>query len=374
MGLFALAWKNLRRRPARSLLTTMGLGIAIAAVVALVGVSQSMESSFLDLYTRRGADLVVQRKGGTIQLTKGIEHSYCDRVRQIPGVRQVIGCLMDMISFEEQNLFLVLVNGWEPNSPVIEHVNPTAGRRLRPTDQRQVMLGHVLATNLHKQVGDPITLYGREFHVVGVFESFSVYENGAVFMQLAELQKEMDRPGQITGFVVHCYDRSAENVAQIRKQVEALDPSLVALPSAEFVNALSQMKLTRTMSWVMSLIALAIGALGVLNTMAMSVFERRGELAALRAMGWQRQRVMRLVVCEALVLSCGGAIAGTAIGLGAIEFIARWPVTAGIVQGQFSWRIIGEGCAIALLMGLVGSLYPAWRCARQSIVDGLRAV
>ena len=64
MRLAGLAWKNLARRPWRSALTVLGLSIAVAAVVALIGVSQRLESSFLDLYNRRGADLVVQHAGG----------------------------------------------------------------------------------------------------------------------------------------------------------------------------------------------------------------------------------------------------------------------------------------------------------------------
>ena len=72
MRRITISWKNLRRRPARSLLTVTGLAVAVASVVALVGVAESFETSFLALYTHRGADLVVQRRGGTVQLSKGI--------------------------------------------------------------------------------------------------------------------------------------------------------------------------------------------------------------------------------------------------------------------------------------------------------------
>src|SRR5436853_7611502 len=72
MRMWQIAQKNLWRRPIRSVLTAAALAIAVAAVVALVGVSESLESSFLDLYLQQGADLVVQRRGGAGQLSKGI--------------------------------------------------------------------------------------------------------------------------------------------------------------------------------------------------------------------------------------------------------------------------------------------------------------
>ena len=167
MNMLALAWKNLRRRPARSALTIVGLGVAVAVVVSLVGLSQSLESSFLALYTRRGADLVVQRRGGTVQLAKGLPLKLADRIEKMPGVQEVIRGLMDMVAFEKQGLFMVIVNGWEADCPVLDRVQITAGRRLQKGDRRRVMLGRILAANLGKRPGDSVELYSRRFEVVG---------------------------------------------------------------------------------------------------------------------------------------------------------------------------------------------------------------
>lgn len=372
MHLLTLASKNLGRRPARSILTAAGLGIAIAALVALVGVAECLESSFLELYTRQGVDLVVQRKGGAVQIAKGIELKLGNQIRVLPNVKQVIAGLMDMIAFEDHNLFAVLVNGWELNSPVLDRVQTLTGRRLQAGDEKSVMLGRILAANLNKQVGDSVRIYGRDFRVVGIFESFSVYENGAVFMSLEELQKEMDRPGHVTGFVVEARNKSAAAVAELRGQIEALNRSVAVSASADFVSSLSQMKLTRTMSWVTALIAIAIGTVGVLNTMAMSVFERRGEIAAFRAMGWRKGRVMRLILTEAVCLSLVGALLGIAFGIAAIKFLASWKMTSGLVQGDISLIAIGEGIIVAAAMAVLGASIPAYRSASRPIADSLR--
>jgi putative ABC transport system permease protein len=368
-----IAWKNLRRRPARSLLTVAGLAVAVAAVVSLVGVAESFESSFLSLYTRRGGDLVVQRRGGTVQLSKGVPLSLGDRIRQLPGAGQVIGGLMDMVAFEDRDLFMVIVNGWEPDCPVLDRVKISAGRRLRAGDKSCVMLGRILAANLGKQPGDVVEVYSQPFRVVGVFESFSVYENGAVFMLLDDLQRQMDRPGQVTGFIVQSKpsgDRAA--AVALARQIEALDPQVAAVPCAEFVSSLNQMRVTRTMSWLIAAIACLIGSVGVLNTMAMSVCERRTEIGSLRAMGWRTSRVIRLILSESLLLAVAGAAIGVVAGVAGIMVLSHWHVTSGLVQGDVSYRAIGEGVLTAAAMAVAGAAYPAFRIAHLPPVEALR--
>src|SRR5262245_5498407 len=118
MHIWQIAQKNVGRRPGRSLLTAAGLAIGVAAVVALVGVSDSLESSFLDLYLKQNVSLIVQRRGGAVQLSKGISTNMGDKLRAIPNVEEVNGSLVDMVAFEDQDLFMVLVNGWEPDCSV----------------------------------------------------------------------------------------------------------------------------------------------------------------------------------------------------------------------------------------------------------------
>jgi putative ABC transport system permease protein len=373
MHLWTIAGKNLWRRPARSLLTVCGLAIAVAAVVALVGVSDSLESSYLDLYTRPGSDLVVQRRGGAVQISKGIDLAFGDQIRKISGVREVIGGLMDMVSFEDHDLFMVIVNGFEADCSVLDRVRIVNGRRLQVGDGRMVMLGRILAANLGKRAGDRVTLYGQDFAVVGVFESFSVYENGAVFMLIEELQRQMDRPGEVTGFVVVTETRKKADIARIGREIEALRPDVAATTCAEFVSSLSQMKIVRTVSWFTSLFAIVIGGVGMMNTMAMSVLERRGEIASLRAMGWRQGRVAKLILSESFVLSIVGALLGVVIGLTAIWLLTQWRRTSGLVQGDLSFAAIGEGFVVALVIALLGAAIPAIRCARLPIADTLRA-
>ena len=126
------------------------------------------------------------------------------------------------------------------------------------------------------------------------------------------------------------------------------------------------------MSWVISAVACLMGAFGILNTMAMSVFERRCEIGAFRAMGWRTWRVVVLIVEESLLLAGAGSVVGVAGGFFAIFALAHWHVTSGLVQGDLPLQAVFEGIAMAVVMAIVGAAYPALRFARLAPVEALR--
>ncbi|HEY5310957.1 MAG TPA: ABC transporter permease [Pirellulales bacterium] len=365
--------KNVSLRPARSLLTVLGLAVAVGAVVALVGIATRFEDSFLDLYRRRGGDLVIQRAGGAVQLSSGIDESLGQRIRRLPGVNKVIGCLMDMISFEQADLFAVLVNGWSLDCPVLDEVTIVSGRRFRKGDRKVVMLGKTLAANLGKHVGDEVELYSEPFKVIGIFDSFSIFESGAVFVQLDELQQLMNRPHHVTGYIVGV-DKTAgtDRVVELQRQIASMDPLLVVLPSAEFVRNIAQIRVIRTMAWITSLIALVIGTVGISNTMIMSILERRAEIGTLRAIGWRTLRVVRLVCSESLVLCLCGAALGSLLGVLATRVLAHLPMTSGLVDGQIGAAVIAEGFGLAILTGCLGAMYPAVWVSRWTPLEAMR--
>src|SRR5262249_33557559 len=129
--------------------------------------------------------------------------------------------------------------------------------------------------------------------------------------------------------------------------------------SKEFVANVQQIKMSSAVAWITSAIALIIGAIGMLNTMIMSVFERTKEIGTLRAIGWRRSRIVNMVLGESVLLSLGGAILGSAAGFALVQVLTKLPNTSGIVSGNISWWVIGQGFLVAVGVGLAGAIYPA---------------
>jgi putative ABC transport system permease protein len=380
MRFYQFILKNILQRKARSALTMIGVAIAVTAVVALVGIADGFQRSFRELYEKRGVDLLIVRAGSSERLSSSIPQQVGEQVRGIAGVRAVSPGLMDVVSFEEANLASVPLQGWAADSFLFDGLKILSGRRLESGDDKGVMLGMVLAKNLGKKVGDTLEIAGREFKIVGIFESFNVFENGSAAMLIHSLQTLMDRPNQVTGFQVvldNAPDKK-ELIERVRREINALrSPSgqpwgIEAIPTVDYVNSTSQIRLAQAMAWTTSIIALVIGAIGVLNTMIMSVLERTREIGILRAIGWRKVRVVRLILYESLLLSIAGAVVGIVSAVALTRALTWWPLVSGLIKGDVAPAVMIQGFFIALAVGLLGGAYPAYRGAQLLPTEALR--
>ncbi len=303
MLFFTFLTKNLRRRPLRSLLTITAVALGVGAVVSLVGISTGFKATFLELYGKIGVDLLVIKGGAGRQLQTAIPESLCDKIRAIPGVKEVIPGLNDVISFEDLGLYTVVINGLVPESLVFHHFDVISGRALTNDDHRKIMLGKILAENLNKKVGDQVEVFSEEFfEVVGIFDSFSVIEAGSMIMPMKELQTAMGREGEVLGIsVITEHSTNPEELDKLRAKIELLDKDIVARPAREHVDQLTEIRLAGAMDWLTSAIALVIGGVGVMNTMIMTVQERTKEIGVLRAIGWKPRRVIQMILMESQV-------------------------------------------------------------------------
>ncbi len=366
--------KNLVRRRFRSLLTIAGIGLAVGAMIALVGISRGFVDSFVELYEGRGIDLVVVRAGVAERLTSALDESIGDKIEKLPGVKQVAGVMMDVVSFPELNMFSVPILGWEPGAFMFDNLQLVSGRTPKLGDGRVVMLGSILSKNMDKTTGDTIDiLEGESFQVIGVYQSFSVVENGSMIVTLSELQRLMDRGGRVNVFNViaeNRFDQSA--IEKLRSAVLGVAPGMSAMTTEDFVTSDTQIRAARGMAWMTSIVALLIGSVGVLNTMAMSVFERTQEIGILRAIGWRKSRVVRMILFESILMSLGGALVGTVGAIVLARVLSRMPAFSSSISSQIPLPVIGQGVAIALLLGLVGGLYPAIYGARLYPTEAIR--
>jgi putative ABC transport system permease protein len=365
------AWRNVWRRRLRTALTLCGIGMGIGAFVALVGFSRSFEHAWLEMYESAGTDLAVVQK---TFLNTSLDQSAGQVLARIPQIAVAAPMVINMMAVTPE--INTLVYGWKANTFEFSGLQILSGRRFRD-GQQEAMLGELLAGSLNKKVGDKIDLQGSEFTVVGIYRSGSALEAGAIILPLDEMQSLSGMTGKVTAYHVRLKPAPA-GISEKQWQQQAEDavekdlPGLRAVPAAQRAANNQLVTLAHAAAWGTSLIALLVAALGIANTMAMSVFERTREIGILRAMGWSRRRVMSLILMEAAALGVAGGLAGVALGWVAMHILATLPQTASIVSTALPVQTLFEGMLMAILVGVLAGSVPAWRGAQLSPVEALR--
>ena len=376
--------KNLTRRPVRTILTVLGLSVAVGSMIALLGISDNVERSVTESFERRGVDLVAIEKGKTDQLSSDLDERIVERVRKLDGVERVDAALAALtdITTSGGSSIPVLSFGWPPENFGFEDLKILSGRQLAAGDIRKAMLGKQLAENLKKGIGDHIELQQEAFEVVAVFESFNVYDNGAVIIPLTDAQRLAARKGRITGFSVRVDKKKTDPPAEIetvRQRIENLtDPEtekpvrISVLTVKDYVSTSSHIRILRALVWMVSVIALTIGVISMLNTMVMAVLERTQEIGILRAVGWTRNRVMKMVLGEAVLLAIAAAAVGSLGAVAATHLLAAAPKVSGFIPPGIAPIVIAEGFGLTALIGIIGGAYPAFRAARLLPTEAIR--
>lgn len=372
--------KNLLRRKARSLLTMAGVSLAVAATVVLLTIAWDYSASAVSQYAASHVDVVVVRAGVAERITSSLNARLADRLRELPGVAKVDGSLTEMVSLGDGSLLGVPLHGLDPSGFVMAHYVVTRGRALGPGDRRTVLLGAGLATALAKSPGDNVDMEGTKFSVAGVFQTGDALESNTAIAGLGNLQELMDRPGQVSEFQIQVSPAVADPTAvrQLCRAIEGLSDAggsplgFKAMPMRDFVASDTETGLLLAVARGTSAIAIFLSALGVLNTMLMSVIERTRELGILRAIGWSRALIVRLILGESLVLCLSGVVLGTAFAWGGVFILGRCSLTETLVPPGLIPAAVAVGTAVGVLAGIAGAAYPAYRATGVDPTEALR--
>jgi putative ABC transport system permease protein len=347
--------------------------MAVAAVVSLTGIVRGFENSLLELYQQKGIDLIVHQAGRVQMTASSLPQSLETEMLSVPGVVEVYPSLLDVISLIDDDIMGITIQGWPDDSLPLKDLRISSGRPFQAGDRRVVAIGDRLAAAINKNPGDTIELLEAEpFEIIGIFESYNVFESGSLVTRLPDLQELMLRDNEVTMFAIVTKDGSPTEVQAVKEKLQTIAAGIEANPVRELADQSTEIKMARGFAWVTSMIALAIGSIGMLNTLMMAVFERTREIAMLRALGWRRRRIVTLILGEATMLCITGAIIGILIAIVAVQVLSRVPAAGRMISGSISIEVMVQGFVIAILLGLIGGLYPAWSAAKMAPVEGLR--
>jgi putative ABC transport system permease protein len=359
---FTVVARGLIRRPVRTGLTLLGISIGIAAVVALVGISRGFSKSWETGMKARGTDVVVSNMGSSLT-PKPFSASVRDRIAHLPHVAATCAILVDLMSVEDAQMMMVSAREWGGFS--WDNLRLLSGRMPHDPSEQAVVLGSTAADLLKKKVGDKIQIETAELSVVGVVDGNAWVENGSVILALPIFQEITGNQGKINVIDIRVSpSTSADEVERLCAQINNLIPEGRAMLAGEHISNSQAYRIAQAMSWGTSLLAVLVGVLGVMNTMLMTVFERTHEICILLALGWKRGRIVRMVLWESALLGLFGGLGGVVIGAIGVNIMGKTPAIRGLLEPDISVNLLAVSVAIAVAVGVISGLYPAWRSSR----------
>jgi len=373
--------KNPFRNRTRATLAIIGIAIGIATIVALGMVTGGLQSSTQSTLKAGSAEITVTKIGsGNFGSSGGIlDESLITDLENTNGVKDTAGILRVNSNVSTSSggsgfgsMGGFLVNGIDSSKLALVGIDSVNGTIFTNGSSNEIIIGKTVAQNLNKTVGSTIDIYGTEFEVTGIFESGNfIYDTGA-FTSLSTLQNLTNNTGKVSYIQVKVNDNA--NASQVSKTIQDERPNaLSATTAVDQANRINQsLGMIDTASWAISLLAIVIGGVGVINTMIMSVFERTREIGVLKAVGWKDRRILGMILGESIILTLVAAVVGIILGIVAVEIIFKLFITSQSFEAVLTMDTLLKAFGVALLVGIVGGLYPAYRASRLAPTEALR--
>jgi len=357
--------RNLWRQRTRTVLTLFSIGVSIAAVVALGGVAQGMLGAFTGMMMGSQTHLFAAEAGIDMDFS-AIDERVGARIAARSDVHAISG--MFWTAAVTDKMPMLIVYGYHPREFAIRRYRIIEGEPL--TGRRQIIVGRMAAEQSGLEVGDTLRMLESNFRVVGIYETGTAFEDAGVVIGLREAQSVTGKPRQVQFYLISL--RDPEQVEVVKGELEAAFPDIDFSLSSELGESTSDFRIMQEMADQLSLVAVFIGAVGMLNTMLMSVLERTREIGVLRSLGWRRRRVLGMILQESLVLGVVGGICGIHLGLGLGGLIGLAGIWGGAMEPIYTSQLFVQAVVVAAIAGVMGGLYPAWRATRMRPVEALR--
>lgn len=369
MSFASLVFRNLFRQRMRTFLTVVGIGVGITIVVALGAITGGLRHTVGGWLELGRADLVVGRKGSADFTFSTVSDREWAELDALDGVERTTGVLVRVTRHGSNPYFILM--GIRPTE--LAEVRPAlvAGRLPAPGSTHEIILGSRAAASEDAAPGSTVTIDEERFRVVGVYRSADVMTDSGAYAPLETVRRIARIHGVVTAVWVQA--RPGTDVAALASAIERGFPTLVTVAGVDDFGKLDQgIALMDALDLAVTVLAVGLGAIAVMNTMIMAVFERTREFGILRAVGWRGSRLMRLVLVESVFLCLAAAVLGTVLGVLATRGVMLIEEVQGVLDPRFAPDVFVRAVLIAAGVALVGALYPAYRAVRLSPMEALR--
>ena len=399
---FKFAVGNLFHRKMRSWLTVIGIFIGIAAVVALISLSQGMQDAIGDVFAGLGSDRVlITPKGitgppGTETSSSRLTEDDLDAVLKTRGVKEAAGIFNRILAaefYDDTGYPLVVGVPTDDGLDVflsLRSYEIERGKILRKGDTKKAIVGAELAKeggmfDEAVDLGKTISIEGTEFEVIGILKT----SGSALFDSEIVVPQETVR--EIVGIdnelsVIHAVVNEGEDIEEVAARIkENLRKSRGLEKGNEDFEAQTSQQLLQTVSSILGMvqaiilgiaaISLLVGAIGIMNTMYTAVLERTNEIGIMKAIGAKNSDILTIFMIESGLLGLVGGIIGVIAGITLSTLVeigtyAAWG--SQLIAAHYSWELMLGALAFSFFIGSISGVLPAIQASRMQPVNALR--
>lgn len=360
----SLVLSNISHRPARTLVSILGIAVGVLLIVFTVGLAHGVLRERGRRESNIGAEIMV-RASGTIGLTTSqpfaMPVSRAEEIKRIEGVRTAIPLGQNILP-SDSGFGSRIVDGINFDEYAdVAGLTIKEGRKLEGGDE--AIVDSVWQKDRKAVVGSTVVLYERPFKIVGIYEPPG---GGRIKIPLATMQDQLGSEGHASSILVAC--KNPEEQEAVAARIRARFPEDQILFTRDLPELyVSSVPALDVFINVIVGIAATISLLVILLAMYTTVTERTRQIGILKSLGMSKTTIAWVIEQEAIIVSILGVIVGLLLTLGARYAVMR--ATTLIIEIEPRWLLIA--LTVGLLGGTIGALYPAVRAARQDAVEAL---
>ncbi len=377
--------RNLRVRWVTTLMTVIGTGLVVWASVLTFGLTEGLEHALR--VSGDPLDVIVMRKGSDTETSSAIESQTAREIANLPGIAQDASgqplCAIEFVTIltkprrNNGGTTNLIVRGVQdvsrqlrPGFTIVE------GRDVKPGVSEIITSRQLAARFENLGLGEKLEINKVEFTVVGYFEASGSAAESEVWTDLTDLTAARRVQGAVSIVNLRATDQATRDRLIETLQVDERFKLLALTEPAYFETQMTASIALRIIGFMIGGF-LTFGAMfAAANTMYAAVANRAREIGTLRALGFSRFSVLSSFLVESLLLCLLGGLLGCLATLpfnGISTGTANWATFSEITFAfRFGPSVLFQGVVMALVMGLLGGMFPAIRAIRLKIIDALR--